>query len=224
VPFVANRGPTGNGFRYRDHADQPRDDRPTSATFDRVFGKNMNMIRAILCTTALLASATCAHARSPDDSRHGASITIDDKDGPERVVPRQRPASGKPRLLSTNQWSEMMLKDETVYLQLTDYGMKQVMEPQDAHDKDEGFLGSVLKTMALSGVKQVLDHGLALSLVDTRSALVRDGEVVFVTCKGKEVFNQVKINDQVQKYPQASAEDFVNNVNRLRATLPACRP
>ena len=184
----------------------------------------MNTIRAILCTTALLASATCAHARSPDDSHHNSSITIDAKDGPERVVPRQRPASGKPRLLSTNQWSEMMLKDETVYLQLTDYGMKQVMEPQDAHDKDEGFLGSVLKTMALSGVKQVLDHGLALSLVDTRSALVRDGEVVFVTCKGKEVFNQVKINDQVLKYPQASAEDFVNNVNRLRATLPACSP
>lgn len=183
----------------------------------------MNMIRVILCTTAVLAGTTFAPARAAD-TNHSSSVTIDAKDGPERVVPRQRPASGKPRLVSTNRWSEMMLKDETVYLQLTDYGMKQVMEPQDAHDKDEGFLGNVLKTMALSGVKQVLDHGLALSLVDTRSALVRDGEVVFVTCKGKEVFNQVKINDQVLKYPQASAEDFVNNVNRLRATLPACRP
>jgi hypothetical protein len=224
VPSVANRGLMVGRLRYRHPADPTRDDRTTSATFDRFSGKDMNMIRAILCTTALLASATCAHAHASDDSRHGSGITIDAKDGPERVVPRQRPASGKPRLLSTNQWSEMMLKDDTVYLQLTDYGMKQVMEPQDAHDKDEGFLGSVLKTMALSGVKQILDHGLALSLVDTRSALVRDGEVVFVTCKGQEVFNQVKINDQVQKYPQASAEDFVSNVNRVRATLPACRP
>jgi hypothetical protein len=186
----------------------------------------MNMIRVILCTTAVLASATCAHAGTPAGNRHDSSITIDatDGDGPERVVPRQQPASGTPRLLSTNQWTEMMLKGDTVYLQLTDYGMKQVEEPQDAHDKDEGFLGSVLKAMALSGVKQFLNHGLALSLADTRSAQVRDGEVVFVTCQGKEVFNQVKINNEVQKYPQANAEDFVRNLNRLRATLPACRP
>ena len=186
----------------------------------------MNTIRFILCTAALLASATSVHARAADDARRGTSITIESQDGesPEQVVPRQRPAAGTPRLLSTNQWSEMMLKDDTVYLQFTDYGLKQAMAPQDGHDKDEGFFGNVLKAMALSGVKQVLDHGLALALTDTRSAQVRDGQVVFVTCKGKEVFNQVKINDQVQKYPQDKAEDFVRNLNQVRSKLPACRP
>ncbi|MBW8896684.1 MAG: hypothetical protein JF619_00865 [Massilia sp.] len=185
----------------------------------------MNMIRVILCTTAVLASTAYAHARSPDETRQGSSITVDSKngDGPERVGPRQQPASGKPRLLSTNLLSEMMLKDDTVYMQLTDYGMKHVMEPQDAHEKDEGFLGNMLKAMALSGVKHFLNHSIALSLIDTRSAQVRDGEIVFVTCQGKEVFNQVKINNQVQKYPQENAEDFVGHLNRLRAKLPACR-
>lgn len=185
----------------------------------------MNTIRLILCTAALLATAAPVHARSSDDTRHGTSITIESKDGesPERVVPRQRPASGSPRLLSTNQWSEMMLKDDTVYLQLTDYGLKQALAPQDGKDKDEGFFGNVLKAMALSGVKQVLDHGLALALADTRTAQVRDGQVVFVTCKGKEVFNQVKINNEVQKYPQDEAERFVRTLNQVRSKLPACQ-
>ena len=116
-----------------------------------------------------------------------------------------------------------MLKDDAVVMQLTDYGMKQVGEPQDAHDKDEGFFGNMVKAMALSGVKQFLDHSIALSLADMRSALVRRGEVVLVTCQGKEVFNKVKINDQVQTYPQDKAEEFVKNINRQREKFPACR-
>lgn len=216
LPFVANRERTTNRFRYRGSADEP----------PSLIGKTMNMIRFILCATALLASAAPVHARPSDDTPRGTSITVESKggDSPERVVPRQRPASGTPRLLSTNQWSEMMLKDDTVYLQLTDYGLKQALAPQDGKDKDEGFFGNVLKAMALSGVKQVLDHGLALALTDTRSAQVRDGQVVFVTCKGNEVFNQVKINNQVQKYPQEEAEGFVRNLNQVRSTLTACQP
>jgi len=186
----------------------------------------MNMIRFILCTAAVLASATSAHAHASDDPPRGSSITIESKEGesPERVLPRQRAASGTPRLLSTNQWSEMMLKDDTVYLQLTDHGMKEVFTPQDGKEKDEGFFGNVVKAMAISGVKQVLDHSLALALVDTRSAQVRDGEIVFVTCKGKEVFNHVKVNNQVQKYPQDKAEDFARTLNQARSRLAACQP
>lgn len=100
-------------------------------------------------------------------------------------VAKREPTVSPSAIVVPNQWPEMMLKGDTVYLQLTDDGMKQVAERQDAHDKDEGFLDSVLKAMALSGVKQFLDHSLALSLVGTRSAQVRDGEVVFVTCRGK---------------------------------------
>lgn len=184
----------------------------------------MNTCRLMLCA-AVLAGATVAHAGAPGDTRRNSSISVDasEGDGPERITPRQQPVAGKPYLLSTNRWSEMMVKDDAVTLQLTDYGMKQIGEPRDAHDKDDGFLGNVFKSMALSGVRQFLDHGLALSLADMRSALVRDGEVVLVTCQGKEVFNKVKINDQVQKYPADKAEAFVNDVNRLRAKLPACR-
>jgi hypothetical protein len=101
--------------------------------------------------------------------------------------------------------------------------MKQIGEPQDAHDKEESFLGSVIKSMALSGVRQFLNHSIALSLTDMRTALVRNGEVILVTCQGKEIFNKVKINDQVQKYPQDKAEDFVKTINRQREKLPACR-
>jgi hypothetical protein len=185
----------------------------------------MKTIRVLLVSTVLLLSTSFAHAGSSDATRKSTSITVDDKhgDGPERIASRQQATSGKPYLLSTNRWSEMMLKDDAVYVQLTDYGLKQVGDPHDAHQKDEGFLGNVLKAMALSGVKQLLNHSLALSLADTRSAIVRDGEVVLVTCQGKEVFNKVKINDEVIKYPQENAEEFVRNLNRVRARLPACR-
>ena len=185
----------------------------------------MNTIRVILCATAVLATTTFAHARPSGETRRDSTISIDAKegDGPERIGPRQQPAPGKPSLQSTSRWTELMLKDDAVVMQLTDYGMKQVGEPQDAHDKDEGFFGNMLKTMALSGVKQFLDHSLALSLADMRSALVRRGEVVLVTCQGKEVFNKVKINDQVQTYPQDKAEEFVRNINRQREKFPACR-
>ncbi|MDB5962737.1 MAG: hypothetical protein JWP59_4031, partial [Massilia sp.] len=168
---------------------------------------------------------TFAHARLPVEARPSSanSVQANDGDGPERLGPRQQAVARNPYLLATNRWSEMMLKDNAVYLQLTDYGMRQVGEPQDTHKNDEGLLGNVLKAMALSGVKQLLNHSLALSLTDMRSALVRDGEVVLVTCQGKEVFNKVKINDQVQKFPQDKAEDFAKNINRLRAKLPACR-
>jgi hypothetical protein len=184
----------------------------------------MTTIRVILCATAVLATTTFAHAGPAGDTRQGSTISIDAKegDGPERFGPRQRPAPGKPYLQSTSRWTELMLKDDAVTMQLTDYGMKEIGEPQDAHDKDEGFFGNMLKTMALSGVKKLLDHSLALSLADMRSALVRRGEVVLVTCQGKEVFNKVKINDQVQTYPQDKAEEFVKNINRQREKFPAC--
>jgi hypothetical protein len=184
----------------------------------------MNTIRVILCATAILATTTLAHARPSGETRQSSTISIDARegDGPERVGPRQQPASGKPCLQSTSRWTELMLKDDAVVMQLTDYGMKQVGEPQDAHDKDEGFFGNMLKTMALSGVKQFLDHSLALPLADMRSALVRRGEVVLVTCQGKEVFNKVRINDQVQTYPQDKAEEFVKTINRQREKFPAC--
>lgn len=185
----------------------------------------MNTIRIILCATAVLAGTGAAHAGLPGEARQGSTISIaaKDGDGPERIVPRQPAASGQPYLMSTNRWSEMMLKDDAVYLQLSDYGMKQVGEAQDTQKNDEGFLGNMLKAVALSGVKRLLDHGLALSLTDMRTALARDGEVVLVTCRGKEVFNKVKINDQVQKFPQDKAEDFARKINRQRQTLPACR-
>jgi hypothetical protein len=130
----------------------------------------------------------------PAKPRQGSAISIDAKegDGPERIGPRRQPASGMPSLQSTSRWTELMLKDDAVVMQL-------------------------------SGVKQFLDHSLALSLADMRSARVRRGEVLLVTCQGKEVFNKVKINDQVQIYPQDKAEEFVKNVNRQREKFPACR-
>lgn len=185
----------------------------------------MNMIRVILCATVVLASTTFAHARPSGETRQRSTISMDAKegDGPEHVADRQQPASGKPYLLSTNRWSEMMLKDDAVYLQLTNYGMQQVGDPQDAHEKDESFLGNVFRAMALSGVKQLFNHSLALSLIDMRSALVRDGQVILVTCQGKKVFNKVKLNSHEQKYRQDKAEDFVKTINRMRDKLPACR-
>lgn len=185
----------------------------------------MNTIRVILCASAVLAATTLAHAGPAGETRRSSTISIDahEGDGPEHFGPRQRPAAGKPYVQSTSRWTELMLKDDAVVMQLTDYGMKQIGEPQDARDKDEGFLGNMLKTMALSGVRQLLDHSLALALADMRSALVRRGEVVLVTCQGKEVFNKVKINDQVQTYPQDKAEEFVKNINLQREQFPACR-
>jgi hypothetical protein len=212
-PFVANGEPAVYRLRYRHPS-------PQSA-----FGKTMNTIRVILCATAILATTSFAHARPSGETRQVSTISMDAKegDGPERIGPRQQPASGKPSLQSTSRWTELMLKDDAVVMQLTDYGMKQVGEPQDAHDRDEGFFGNMMRSMALSGVKHFLNHSIALSLADMRSALVRRGEVVLVTCQGKEVFNKVKINDQVQTYPQDKAEEFVKNINRQREKFPACR-
>lgn len=187
----------------------------------------MNLIRTIFCVTAVLASTTFAHAGPAGDDRPGSGVATKAKDGngPERVAPRQQAVPAKPYLQSTNRWSEMMLKDDAVYLQMTDYGMKQIGEPQEKESRksDDSILGNIFKAMALSGVKQFLDHSLALSLTDMRTALVRDGEVILVTCQGKEIFNNVKINDQVQKFPQDQANDFVKHVNRLRQSVPACR-
>lgn len=187
-------------------------------------GKTMHIARLIIIATLVLTSTTLANASTAGDARRGDGITVEGKngDGPEHVAARQQAVPRTPHILSTNRWSEMMMKDDAVYLQLTDFGMRQVGGPEVAKASDEGFLGNILKTMALSGVKQLLNHSLALSLTDMRSALVRDGEVILVTCQGKEVFNNVKINDQVQKFPQDQAEDFARGVNRQRAKLPGC--
>lgn len=185
----------------------------------------MNLLRAIVCATALLAATTVADARAAGEDRTGASVSAKDKagDSPEHVAARQQALARKPHLLSTNGWTEMMLKDDAVYVQLTDYGIKQVGEPQETRKSEEGFFSNIIKSMALSGVKELLNHSLALSLTDMRSAIARDGAVVLVTCQGKEVFNKIKFNDEVQKFPQDRADDFVKDVNRQRQRLPACR-
>ena len=184
----------------------------------------MKPIRTIACSIAILAVSGAAFAGQAVEARPGAGVSVMAKngDGPERIGPRQQIGSRKLYLQSTNRWSEMMLKDDAVFLQLTDFGMQQVSQPQESREKDEGIFGNMVKAMALSGVKQLLDHSLALPLTEMRSARVRDGEVVLLTCKGKEVFNNVKINDQVQKFPQDQAEVFVSNLNRVRERLPAC--
>lgn len=186
----------------------------------------MSVFKIIVCAAALFTCTELAHAAQTGESRKGTGFSVHsgEGDGPERIGARQQVAPRSPYLLSTNRWTEMMLKDEAVYLQMTDYGIKQIQEPQERREKDEGFFGNVIKAMALSGVKQLLDHSLALSLSDIRSAQARDGEVVFLTCQGKEVFNKVKINGEVQKFPVDQAEKFADTVNRRRAALPACRP
>ncbi len=184
----------------------------------------MSFLRVIVCATALLATTPFTHAAAGSDARKGSSVTIDaqSSDGPERIGSRQQIVSGRPYLLSTAQWTEMMLKDDAVYLQLSSYGMKQVAEPQDTGKSNEGFLDNMIKSMALSGVRQLLDHSLALPLTEMRTASVRDGSVVLVSCQGKEVFSNVKINGKEQKFPQDQAEDFVKKITRARAKLPAC--
>lgn len=183
------------------------------------------MIRALLAMTILTVNVSVVHASPSDGARKSPSITSDagDRSDPERVTARQRPVTGKPHLVSTSHWTEMMLKNDSVYMQLTDFGLKQIEQAQESDDKDEGLFGNIVKAMALSGVKQLLNHSVALSLSDTRSAFVRDGQVVLVTCNGKEIFSKVNINGQVQRYPHEPAEEFATKINQARTKLSSCQ-
>lgn len=183
----------------------------------------MKLFRIVLCASALLGSAAPTLAFAQNEHSHGVSIEAHESHGAERVRERRRPSLGQPHLLSTNRWSEMFLTNSAVYLQMTDDGIKEIGNDHDAETKDEGFLGHMVKAMALSGVKQLLDHSLELPLVDVRAASVRGGQVILVACDGKEVFDNVKVNGEVQTYPQDKAEDFVKMINRQRKSLPACK-
>lgn len=185
----------------------------------------MTMIRALLAMTILTMPLTVAHASPSDGARKSPLTTSDagDRSDPERVTARQRPVTGKPHLVSTSHWTEMLLKDDSLYMQLTEFGLKQIGQAQESEDKDEGFFGNMVKAMALSGVKQLLNHSVALSLTDTKSAFVRNGQVVLVTCNGKEIFSKVNINGQVQRYAPVPAEEFAKAINQARTKLPACR-
>lgn len=184
----------------------------------------MSVIRMIVCTAVLFTGTALSPTVQAAEARPGAGATVQARngDGPERIGARQQVAARSPYLLSTNRWTEMMLKDDSVYMQLTDYGLKQVAEPKERDRQDDGVLGGVIKAMALSGVRQLLDHSLSLALTDIRTAQARDGDIVFVTCQGKEVFNKVKINGEVQKFPRDQAEAFAQTVNRVRSKLAVC--
>lgn len=185
--------------------------------------------RITLATIAAVATMNAAHAGltgAGHEERGSAAVSVNidsgkEPDGPEKIVARQPSSTGKHRLLSTNGWSELLLKDDSVFFQLTDSGMKKLDEPRRPQG-NEGLFDGIMSNVALSAVKNLLDHSIALPLRETKSAVVRNGEVVVVTCNGKEVFNQVKFNGSVQKYPQDAAGEFVRNLLHARARFPAC--
>lgn len=189
--------------------------------------------RVLACTVATLTMAmpACAgamgSAQEPSATPNRVSVTGQDRDtaqdGPEKIGPRQDPSLASHRLLSTNRWSEMVVKDGAVFLQATDYGLKKVVEPQKAKNSNASIFEELLSSMTLTAFKSILDHSIGLPLTDTKSASVRDGEVIVLTCSGKEVFGKVTINDTVQKYPQDQAERFVKDIMQIRAKLPACK-
>ena len=168
-------------------------------------------MRSFVLRSAVLAFAVALCAQP-------AAAQRDRDDSDARVVSRQPLRRAQSAIETRNGQVALLLVDRTLVMQLTDRGLDRVERDMDDDARKETGFARFVVGVVRSGVRNLLDHGIEYPLSELRDARYENGRIVLIDRQGKQIFENVQVNDMevMESFSPAEARAFVARVNQAR--------
>jgi len=170
----------------------------------------------VLGCTALLGIAGLTAATPAHACRHSCNVSGDYV----RWADHQSVQGARLAITTEDGKVTLLLTDRDVAVQLSDRTLHRVR--REMHDKDEeedNFLASVIKTVVIGTVDEVIDHSFACPVRKLRDVSYENGRLVLTDKNGHHVFEDTDIDDTdvLASFSEKDARNFVREFRRLKS-------
>jgi len=156
-------------------------------------------------------------ATSPAQAcRHGFNLSGDHV----RFADHQNLSDARYAITTEDGKVTLVLTDDDVAIQLSDRTLHRVQrELQDKEEEDDNFLASIIKTVVIGTVGEIIDHSFACPVRKLRDVSYQDGRLVLIDKNGSHVFADADIDDSdvLASFSEKDARNFVREFHRLKA-------
>jgi hypothetical protein len=160
---------------------------------------------------AALAAPLPAHA-----CRHGCNLSGDHV----RWADHHDLAAARYAITTEDGKVTLVLTDDDVAIQLSDRTLHRVRrELKDKEEDEENFLASIIKTVVIGTVGEMIDHSFACPVRKLRDVSYQDGRLVLTDKNGSHVFEDANIDDSdvLASFSEKDARNFVREFHRLKS-------
>jgi hypothetical protein len=134
------------------------------------------------------------------------------------VVPRISPDAAESAIVTTDGMVYLLLTEKEIVIQFSDKKLDQIAADIDNEEMsmDESHFGTVLRTMVSSGIRTLLDRGLAIPLYEIGEISYNSGRLIILNMQGKEIFEDLEIDNQpvMEQFSRRDARGFISAVER----------
>jgi hypothetical protein len=134
------------------------------------------------------------------------------------VVPRLAYNEADAAITSQDGLVDLLLTGDALILQFSDKKLDkisaEILEKDSGYD--ESHFVSVLKSMISSGVRTLLDRGLAIPLYEISSVEYTSGRLMILNIDGKEILKDVEIGNKplMEQFSRRDVRGFIAEVER----------
>lgn len=160
----------------------------------------------LIVALAMLATATPAFAQT------SVQATVDG-DSVVRIIDRVSVKKSF-HIVNRKQETALIVRDNTMILQLTDKGLKHVK--QSIKEEGESAIGKIMHAALAGAITQFLDHGMEYDLADLKEVRVEKNVLVFERKNGERIFEDMEINGEevLESFSPEDAKKFASYVNK----------
>jgi hypothetical protein len=174
--------------------------------------KKASLVPGIAAVLALAALTTAAPAHA---CRHGFNLSGDHV----RFADHQNLSDARYAITTEDGKVTLVLTDDDVAIQLSDRTLNRVRrELKDKEEDEDNFLASVIKTVVIGTVGEIIDHSFACPVRKLRDVTYQDGRLVLIDKNGSHVFADADLDDSdvMSSFSEKDARNFVREFHRLK--------
>jgi hypothetical protein len=160
----------------------------------------------------IAAAAAVLLLAAPAAAQHG------DHDSDARIVARQPLRAAESALQTEDGKVALLLVRGALVMQMTDRGLAEIGRDMERDNREETGFARFVGNIVRSGVRTMLDRGIEVPLSEIREARFERNRLMLVGRDGKELFQNVKVNDTevMESFDPARARAFAARVNQAR--------
>jgi hypothetical protein len=175
----------------------------------------MKKASLVLGISAALALAALTAPLPAHACRHGLNLSGDHV----RWADHHDLAAARYAITTEDGKVTLVLTDDDVAIQLSDRTLHRVRrELKDKEEDEENFLASIIKTVVIGTVGEMIDHSFACPVRKLRDVSYQDGRLVLTDKNGSHVFEDADIDDTdvMASFSERDARNFVREFHRLK--------
>jgi hypothetical protein len=145
------------------------------------------------------------------------SIQIYDDEMQAEIIPRVSPEEADAAISSVDDKVDLLLFEDKIILQFSDLKLDLIAgEIREEKEYSDSHFVNILLSMVSSGVRTLLDRGLAIPLYEISEMSYSNNRLVILNMEGKEIFRDVKIDDKplMEQFSRSDARQFIGEVER----------